>query len=117
VSNKREASVYVCELHNAVNDMLDKPLVSCDADTVLRMWHPGYPNMEDAPSIEQQIDEANAATAATERSTVKSGRGAMRFGWNAAAQDDGTAASTNVDDVLKKLKGCQVYCPDKKVVE
>jgi FAD-linked sulfhydryl oxidase len=64
-TNKREASRFVCELHNSVNRILDKPVVSCDPDEVLRRWHPGYPHdMDDEPPLEEQIAAARAGAAA-----------------------------------------------------
>jgi hypothetical protein len=66
VTNKLEASRFVCELHNSVNEILDKPKFSCDPNTVLRAWHPGYPDhMEDEPTIEEQLAAARAAGASS----------------------------------------------------
>jgi FAD-linked sulfhydryl oxidase len=106
VTNKREASRFVCELHNSVNEMLGRPTYNCDPELVLKQWHPTYPDMEDAPSIEEQIElqkKADAAKANKIPGTGWSGRAA-------APQKDGGAE--DIDAVLAKLKACQVYCPE-----
>eukprot|EP00995_Heteronema_vittatum_P008208 NODE_3387_length_674_cov_233.963200_g2413_i0.p1 GENE.NODE_3387_length_674_cov_233.963200_g2413_i0~~NODE_3387_length_674_cov_233.963200_g2413_i0.p1 ORF type:complete len:131 (-),score=14.81 NODE_3387_length_674_cov_233.963200_g2413_i0:180-572(-) len=37
----REAlSVWVCELHNKVNDVLDKPIMDCNVEKLLQRWTP-----------------------------------------------------------------------------
>eukprot|EP00758_Cryptobia_borreli_P003769 Tbor_TRINITY_DN3974_c0_g1::TRINITY_DN3974_c0_g1_i1::g.850::m.850/K17783/ERV1, GFER, ALR; mitochondrial FAD-linked sulfhydryl oxidase len=57
VTNKREISRYICNLHNTVNRELQKEEYDCDPDVVLRRWHPTYPEMEDSPTIEEQLEE------------------------------------------------------------
>lgn len=147
VTSKRAVSQYVCELHNDVNYMLGKDVYDCNPDVVLKRWHPTYPNMEDVPTIEEQIAEdrrKSAEVAAAKRresegaaqSNSGSGGGSdkgMGWGWRRgagqtesatttrAASDASSSASgkrvadddTNVEAVLARLKGCQVYCPEK----
>uniref|UniRef100_A0A7S1JFL3 Sulfhydryl oxidase n=1 Tax=Eutreptiella gymnastica TaxID=73025 RepID=A0A7S1JFL3_9EUGL len=39
----REAlSVWMCELHNKVNEVLDKPQFDCSLDSIMQRWAPGY---------------------------------------------------------------------------
>jgi hypothetical protein len=51
----RETSQYICELHNDVNYMTGKDAYDCSPAAVLKRWHPTYPDMEDVPTIEEQI--------------------------------------------------------------
>lgn len=57
IKGKEEASWYVCDMHNKVNKVLGKEEYDCSPATVLRRWHPSYPNMEDTPTIEDQIEQ------------------------------------------------------------
>lgn len=141
VTDKREASRYICVLHNKVNKVLAKPQYDCDPDVVLRRWHPTYPNMEDVPSIEEQLAEAAAQAAATAsarpqpkpqapQQATPASSASSRWrdsspGLSAAAVPSPTSLhaaappraadhETDVDQVLARLKGCQVYCPEKK---
>ena len=96
VTNKREASTYICTLHNKVNKLLDKEEYDCSPDNVLRRWHPSYPEMEDTQLIEDQVaemkrNEANKYAAQQASNTTKndqaapasssSGGGGGWFGW------------------------------------
>ncbi|RNE94817.1 putative 2Fe-2S iron-sulfur cluster binding domain containing protein [Trypanosoma rangeli] len=57
VTDKLALNRYLCEFHNTVNKSVKKPMYDCDPMTVLRRWHPTFPNMEDQPTIEEQIAE------------------------------------------------------------
>lgn len=133
VTSKRAVSQYVCELHNNVNEMLGKEVFDCDPDVVLKRWHPTYPNMEDVPTIEEQIAEdqkrRGEAPAAAPSSSPRvsdsgpsSGWGWRRSNTNSPTDKPPVSGSTNgkvpdsetdVEAVLARLKGCQVYCPEK----
>jgi hypothetical protein len=118
VMDKRSASRYVCELHNEVNEMLQKPTYNCDPDVVLRRWHPTYPEMADQPTPEEQLRQASAAAGGGEKQV----KGGWRS-WQAssspsqgASSSSGSVADEERDSakVMARLKGCQVYCPEKK---
>ena len=117
VSSKRAVSRYVCQLHNSVNAMLDKPTHDCDPEKVLAFWHPTYPDMEDTGTIEEQLAalaEEDAKKAGAAPAAAAAGAGT---GWQTNEQrvaKGAAGASTDPNDVLKRLKGCQVFCPDKK---
>lgn len=119
VTSKRDVSQFVCELHNDVNHMLGKEQYDCRPDAVLRRWHPTYPEMDDVPTIEEQIEAERR-----EREQKKSSASSGSAGWWRQSSSSGTATQqssgskvrddeTNVDAVLARLKGCQVYCPEK----
>ncbi|RNF15099.1 putative 2Fe-2S iron-sulfur cluster binding domain containing protein [Trypanosoma conorhini] len=55
VTDKLALNRYLCEFHNTVNRSVRKPVYDCDPMTVLRRWHPTFPEMEDQPTIEEQI--------------------------------------------------------------
>ncbi|EKG01923.1 2Fe-2S iron-sulfur cluster binding domain containing protein, putative [Trypanosoma cruzi] len=57
VTDKLALNRYLCEFHNTVNKNLAKPVYNCDPMVVLRRWHPTFPDMEDQPTIEEQIAE------------------------------------------------------------
>ncbi|EKF30376.1 2Fe-2S iron-sulfur cluster binding domain containing protein, putative [Trypanosoma cruzi marinkellei] len=57
VTDKLAVNRYLCEFHNTVNKNLSKPIYNCDPMVVLRRWHPTFPDMEDQPTIEEQIAE------------------------------------------------------------
>lgn len=127
VDSKRDVSRYICELHNNVNYMLGKDTYDCDPDVVLKRWHPTYPNMDDEPTIEEQIAAATASTntvaSTTEHPSKPSTTTASSRRWwsNSSAPAPASApSSTKVADletdpvaVLARLKACQVFCPDK----
>lgn len=127
VDSKRAVSQYVCELHNNVNYMLGKETYDCDPEVVLKRWHPTYPNMDDEPTIEEQIASAAISTAATASpsSSSSSNGGSRRWGWGSSsgpgnsgapsAAKNGKVADSETDPmaVLARLKACQVYCPEK----
>lgn len=127
-TNKREASRFVCELHNSVNTMLGKQTFNCDPDVVLQQWHPGYPDVSDEPSIEEQIAEQQRASrqaakpAPAPEKPASGGFSMQPWRRNPAPEPPkpaGVSASGVSDDavdpaeVLKRLKGCSVWCPDK----
>lgn len=57
VRDKFSVTQFFCELHNNVNEHLNKPQYNCDPMHVLKRWHPGYPDkMEDKPSMEEQVE-------------------------------------------------------------
>ena len=118
VTSKRAVSRYVCQLHNSVNAMLDKPVHDCDPEKVLAFWHPTYPDMDDQPTIEQQLEELKAADRAKGAAQPAAGGGGGGSGWQTPSQRDqhgsSGGGSTDPNDVMKRLKGCQVFCPDKK---
>ena len=37
----QELSIWMCELHNKVNDLLDKPLFDCSLGAIMDRWTPG----------------------------------------------------------------------------
>lgn len=116
VDTKEGVSVYVCKLHNSVNKMLGKPEYSCDADEVLRRWHPTYPEMADQPSIEEQL-AAEQRRAAASRTVGAAGAGTMAHGWSAKSQSgpaNAVSDTTDITMVLAKLKTCQAFCPQRK---
>ena len=130
VDNKREASRYICILHNKVNKLLHKDEYNCDPDVVLKRWHPTYPEMDDVPTIEEQLAAqkakeqaaaaaASAAKASQQYSGATGGSGSTGnkppgTGWSGRQSPPkaADAAADDVDSVLKQLQGCQVYCPD-----
>eukprot|EP00672_Neobodo_designis_P027734 CAMPEP_0174854090 /NCGR_PEP_ID=MMETSP1114-20130205/29944_1 /TAXON_ID=312471 /ORGANISM="Neobodo designis, Strain CCAP 1951/1" /LENGTH=190 /DNA_ID=CAMNT_0016088763 /DNA_START=30 /DNA_END=602 /DNA_ORIENTATION=+ len=114
-TNKREASRFVCELHNSVNSMLGKPEADCDPEKLLKRWHPGYPDaMEDEPTIEQQL--AAARTSASRTESKPSGRWGSMFGDSSASPSKPVSDDdTDPASVLARLKGCQTWCPDKSI--
>lgn len=121
VTNKREVSKYVCELHNDVNYMLGKPVYDCSPEVVLKRWHPTYPSMDDEPTIEEQIAAEQRANSARTQRAGEQSVGGSRWGWNGAGSSTPLNTSTrrvaddetDVEAVLARLKGCQVYCPEK----
>jgi hypothetical protein len=120
VTDKRTISKWMCEMHNDVNTQLGRPTYDCDPEVVLRRWHPTYPSMDDF-----RIEDP-APVAASRSYTAPVGQtmgglnlGRMRSGWGSTS--DGSAStsgvantSTDADDVLKRLKGCQAFCPEKR---
>jgi hypothetical protein len=123
VENKRAVSRYICELHNDVNYMLGKDTYDCDPDVVLKRWHPAYPNMDDEPTIEEQIAASNVATVVPPKAGGSSRRWWGSNQASTTASDSSSAApprtgkvadsETDPAAVLARLKGCQVYCPEK----
>ena len=67
VTNKREASTYICTLHNKVNALLGKEEYDCSPEVVLKRWHPTYPEMDDTPLIEDQVAALRKAEAAAKQ--------------------------------------------------
>ncbi|KAG8347535.1 2Fe-2S iron-sulfur cluster binding domain containing protein [Trypanosoma vivax] len=55
LTGKFAVNRYLCEFHNAVNERLGKDTYDCDPMNVLRRWHPTFPDMEDQPTVEEQI--------------------------------------------------------------
>mmetsp|Transcript_15124 Transcript_15124/g.17126 ORF Transcript_15124/g.17126 Transcript_15124/m.17126 type:complete len:241 (+) Transcript_15124:295-1017(+) len=41
VSSRKEFSIWLCEAHNAVNEILDKPIFSCEPDALEKRWRKG----------------------------------------------------------------------------
>ncbi|KEG08121.1 2Fe-2S iron-sulfur cluster binding domain containing protein [Trypanosoma grayi] len=56
VTDKLALNRYMCEFHNTVNKSVGKRVYDCDPMIVLRRWHPKYPDMEDQPTVEEQIE-------------------------------------------------------------
>lgn len=138
VTNKRSLSQWTCELHNSVNSMLGKEVYDCDAEKVLRKWHPAYPHMDDEPSPEELLaanaqniqhqqqqqystSKANTANASANSNSSSGGgpsRGDMSFGWGLKS-DNGQMSgvpdnATDTDAVLRRLSSCRAFCPEKK---
>ena len=82
---KLPLSEYVCQLHNSVNEMNNKPVYDCTPDSVLRRWHPMYPDIDDEDE-ERQFEK---------------GLGSTRV-----ADDE-----TDPIKVMERLKRCEVWCP------
>ncbi|KAH9600668.1 ERV/ALR sulfhydryl oxidase domain [Trypanosoma melophagium] len=57
VTDKLSLNRYMCEFHNAVNKSVGKNIYDCDPMVVLKRWHPNFPDMEDQPTVEEQIAE------------------------------------------------------------
>ena len=119
VTSKREVSRYVCEMHNRVNRALGKDEYDCNPENVLRRWHPSYPHMDDIPPMEVQIEEEQRRASARNTEapgTAQSTEKWKNWGWSGREHTRTTTMpndETNVDAVLRRLKGCQVYCPEK----
>eukprot|EP01059_Diplonema_ambulator_P005257 TRINITY_DN15003_c0_g1_i1.p1 TRINITY_DN15003_c0_g1~~TRINITY_DN15003_c0_g1_i1.p1 ORF type:complete len:191 (+),score=40.13 TRINITY_DN15003_c0_g1_i1:35-574(+) len=45
VSGKEGLSVWACKMHNKVNEVLGKDIFDCTFDSILKRWHPTYPNI------------------------------------------------------------------------
>jgi hypothetical protein len=137
VTDKRSFSRWTCELHNSVNTLLDKEVVDCDPEKVLRRWHPTYPYMDDEPTPEeliarhqqqqqqqqsrqqpkQQPASASASAGAPPTSSSTLSRGAMLSGWGAKSDGGGTGVpdnATDTDAVLRRLVSCKAFCPEAK---
>uniref|UniRef100_A0A7S4LNX3 Sulfhydryl oxidase n=1 Tax=Eutreptiella gymnastica TaxID=73025 RepID=A0A7S4LNX3_9EUGL len=41
LQSRDELSIWMCELHNKVNDLLDKPLFDCSLGAIMDRWTPG----------------------------------------------------------------------------
>ena len=121
VSSKRDASAFICRLHNSVNELLGKDTEDCDPDAVLKKWHPSYPDMDDQPTIEEQIAEVRRAENAQRNQMQTSDRGKFGVGWMTSSQKEAhnevKGVSTDPNEILKRLKGCQVFCPNKDKTE
>eukprot|EP01060_Flectonema_neradi_P037844 TRINITY_DN774_c1_g1_i1.p1 TRINITY_DN774_c1_g1~~TRINITY_DN774_c1_g1_i1.p1 ORF type:complete len:215 (+),score=40.10 TRINITY_DN774_c1_g1_i1:55-645(+) len=46
VDSKEDLNIWVCKLHNKVNDVLGKDKFPCELDKLLQRWHPTYPEIE-----------------------------------------------------------------------
>lgn len=117
-TNKREASRFVCEIHNSVNSMLGKSEADCDPEKLLKRWHPGYPDsMDDEPSIEEQLASARMKEASKAAESKPSGRWGAMFNEQGSKPDAKNVADGDTDPaaVLARLKGCQTWCPDKSI--
>jgi len=47
VSSRSALSLWMCRLHNEVNEKLDKPLFSCEVESIERRWREGGEECED----------------------------------------------------------------------
>lgn len=113
VESKREVSTYICVLHNQVNRVLKKPIYDCNADVVLKRWHPTYPDIDDPLPLEEQISQA--------QKELRS-RNTHASRWSFLQPQPGANTVTPIDEsqlrpevILSKLKACKAFCPEKKI--
>lgn len=86
VTDKLAITRYVCELHNEVNERTGKDTFDCDPMTVLKRWHPGFPDkMADEPTMEEKVsaEERRMAAGRAERAAQQSAQEERLtvFGW------------------------------------
>ena len=115
VESKEELNMWVCKLHNKVNDVLGKDKFPCELDKLLQRWHPTYPEIAgteqsggvgDLPPRRGGLPQAAAPT-------EKSSSGWFSFGSKKPPAVEPAASPIADDLVIKSMMDmtCSAFCP------
>ncbi|CBH14240.1 hypothetical protein, conserved [Trypanosoma brucei gambiense DAL972] len=94
VTDKLALNRYLCEFHNAVNERVGNKIYDCDPMNVLRRWHPTFPDMEDQPTIEEQVKSLELK----EKNETPQGVSDRWRQQNSSASPDGNVGRWSVGD-------------------